>query len=76
MFTKIFIIIIFFYGWSQVIDNACATLAMLNIALNNPQMELGDDLKEFKEFTKEFSPPVGFLFLHFQSRIDYFAKIK
>jgi hypothetical protein len=48
---------------------------MLNIALNNPQMEIGDDLKEFKEFTKEFSPPVGFLFLHFKSRIDYFTKI-
>ncbi|CAB4439779.1 unnamed protein product [Rhizophagus irregularis] len=46
------------YFANQVIDNACATLAMLNIALNNPQMELGDDLKEFKEFTKEFSPPM------------------
>jgi hypothetical protein len=34
---------------------------VLNIALNNPQMEIGDDLREFKEFTKDFSPPVDFL---------------
>jgi len=60
----------------QVVDNACATLAVLNIALNNPQMEIGDDLREFKEFTKDFSPPVCFLFFFFYYReLVHFAKI-
>ena len=55
----------FFFFWYQVIDNACATLAVLNIVFNNPQIEIGEDLKKFKEFTKDFPPPVNFLFLPF-----------
>src|ERR1700733_12951643 len=62
----------FFFQY-QVIDNACATLAVLNIAFNNPQIEIGEDLKKFKEFTKDFPPPVNFLFFLLQSRIDSFC---
>lgn len=38
----------------QVINNACATQALLNIILNRPELEVGDDLKHFREFTAEY----------------------
>ncbi|RHZ68639.1 hypothetical protein Glove_294g144 [Diversispora epigaea] len=44
------------YFANQVVDNACATLAVLNIALNCPQLEIEQELKEFKEFTWELPP--------------------
>ncbi|CAG8548276.1 13188_t:CDS:10 [Dentiscutata heterogama] len=44
------------YFANQVVENACATLAVLNIVLNCPQLEIDQELKEFKEFTWDLPP--------------------
>lgn len=46
------------YFARQVITNACATQALLNILLNVPALSLGADLSAFKETTADFSPEV------------------
>jgi len=39
----------------QVVQNACATIAILNILLNSSEsLDLGDTLREFKGFAQEF----------------------
>lgn len=44
---------------AQTIQNACGTQALLSVLLNkDKELEIGKDLKEFKEFTQEFPPEV------------------
>lgn len=44
---------------AQTIQNACGTQALLSVLLNKEgEVDIGKDLKEFKEFTGEFPPEV------------------
>ena len=41
----------------QTTTNACATVALLNIVMNVPGLDLGDKLQTFKEATRKLKPP-------------------
>ncbi|KAI4165059.1 MAG: hypothetical protein LQ342_001336 [Letrouitia transgressa] len=40
----------------KTVDNACASVALLNIVNNVSSLELGDSLQQFKDFTATFTP--------------------
>ncbi|KGO37344.1 Peptidase C12, ubiquitin carboxyl-terminal hydrolase 1 [Penicillium expansum] len=41
---------------NQTANNACASVALLNIVNNIPDIDLGENLQSFKEFTMPFTP--------------------
>lgn len=43
---------------NQLNDNACASLAILNVLFNCPEIELGEELMDFKSETMDMSPKV------------------
>lgn len=43
---------------NQLIDDACASLAILNVLLNVPEIELGSELEFFRSETIDMSPKV------------------
>ncbi|CZS95055.1 related to 26S proteasome-associated ubiquitin carboxyl-terminal hydrolase [Rhynchosporium agropyri] len=42
---------------NQTTTNACATIALLNIVMNVPGLDLGENLQAFKETTQQLKPP-------------------
>lgn len=41
---------------NQTHENACATVSLLNIINNIPNADLGDNLRNFKDFSADFPP--------------------
>ena len=41
-----------------MIENACATQAIISIVLNRPELRIGETLENLKDFTRDFSPQV------------------
>jgi ubiquitin carboxyl-terminal hydrolase L5 len=45
-------------GFAQVVNNACATVAVLNGVCNIPSLTMGTELSQFKSFTTGLDPRV------------------
>jgi len=45
----------------QTIQNACGTQALLSVVLNHDDIDIGNDLREFKEFTISLPPDVSIM---------------
>lgn len=41
-----------------MISNACATQAIVSILLNSPHIDVGEELRSFRNFTLELPPDV------------------
>lgn len=53
-----------FFIFLQIIQNACATIAIINLLLNLPSdsgIKLGKILEDFQNFTQDFDQMVLFL---------------
>ena len=44
------------YSLAQTTNNACASVALLNIVNNIEGVDLGENLQQFKDFTMPFTP--------------------
>lgn len=59
-------------------QNSCATLAIMNILMNRPSIDIGEHLRQFKDATTNFSPyhrGMGFASFRFVKQIhNSFAK--
>lgn len=44
------------FNLTQTTNNACATVALLNIVMNVPDIHLGDHLSAFKTYTQGLKP--------------------
>jgi ubiquitin carboxyl-terminal hydrolase L5 len=53
----------------QTIQNACGTQALLSVVLNQDEIDVGDGLREFKDFTVGLTPDVS------QSSISMYTEL-
>lgn len=59
----------------QVINNACATQAIVSVLLNcsHPDVLLGDTLTEFNEFSLSFDAAVSVFLCSFRKQMYFFV---
>jgi ubiquitin carboxyl-terminal hydrolase L5 len=58
---------------NQLSDDACATHAILNVLLNCPHIDVGDELRQFKKETADMSPVVRIdIIIGFEYNSDWY----